>query len=225
MGEATFPPFYGEAYIWHDGVTTPLGYPKGGLNSRGNALNNRGDVCGDYVIAGQTGPGAVRHACLWSNGQAIDLGVFSPFERSVAMDLNDHRQVVGSCHTSTGGGEGFIWQNGVMANLNDLIPPNANVQVKLAKAINNSGQIGADGMDLTDGREVALRLTPIAPPPGDCDCNGVVNVDDLMAVIREWGPAIPTTTANFDLDNDVDMDDLLTVINMWGTISSPPASR
>jgi hypothetical protein len=35
-------------------------------------------------------------------------------------------------------------------------------------------------------------------------------------VIREWGPAIPTTTADFDLNGAVDMDDLLTVLMEWG---------
>jgi probable HAF family extracellular repeat protein len=139
-----------------------------------------------------------------------------PFERSLATDVNDHRQVVGYCHTSSLGGDGFIWQNGVMSNLNDLISPDAKVEIYLAVAINNSGQIATRGKDLVDGREVALLLTPIPPPPGDCNCDGHVDVDDLLSVIREWGPAIPTTTADFDLDGAVDMDDLLTVLMEWG---------
>lgn len=46
--------------------------------------------------------------------------------------------------------------------------------------------------------------------------DGHSDVDDLLSVIREWGPAIPTTTADFDLDGAVDMDDLLTVLEEWG---------
>ncbi len=55
----------------------------------------------------------------------------------------------------------------------------------------------------------------IAPPGGDHS----VNVNDLLAVINQWGrcPAPPTTCpADVTQDNNVNVNDLLFIINHWG---------
>src|SRR5690606_9200402 len=52
----------------------------------------------------------------------------------------------------------------------------------------------------------------VAPPGGD----GVVNVDDLLAVIGSWGPCAGCD-ADVDGNNVVNVDDLLSVIGAWGT--------
>jgi hypothetical protein len=58
---------------------------------------------------------------------------------------------------------------------------------------------------------------------GDIICDGTVNVDDLLAVINNWGacdkPCPPACTADIaPLGGNctVDVDDLLMVINNWG---------
>lgn len=59
----------------------------------------------------------------------------------------------------------------------------------------------------------------IAPLP---DGNNVVNVDDLLTVINNWGPCAdcPADIAPLpDGDNNVNVDDLLLVINSWGPCS------
>lgn len=52
----------------------------------------------------------------------------------------------------------------------------------------------------------------VAPPPGG---DGVVNVDDLLAVISNWGPCA-ACSADVDGDGMVNVDDLLAVISSWG---------
>ena len=57
----------------------------------------------------------------------------------------------------------------------------------------------------------------IAPPGG----NGVINVDDLLAVINTWGQTGPPGTIQGDIappggNGLVNVDDLLAVINAWG---------
>jgi len=62
------------------------------------------------------------------------------------------------------------------------------------------------------------------PPPCTSDIaplngNGVVDVDDLLAVINNWGKCpIPPASCIADITGDdvVDVDDLLAVINGWG---------
>jgi hypothetical protein len=60
-------------------------------------------------------------------------------------------------------------------------------------------------------------LPDIAPAGG----NGVVNVDDLLAVINGWGPCADPNNCPADIapagGNDVvNVDDLLAIINGWG---------
>jgi hypothetical protein len=67
-------------------------------------------------------------------------------------------------------------------------------------------------------QEVAVR--PVNDMcPGDIDGNGAVNVDDLMALIGQWGndcEAGDTCTADLDGNLTVDVDDLVMLIGLWG---------
>ena len=55
-------------------------------------------------------------------------------------------------------------------------------------------------------------VTVIADINGD----GLVNVDDLIAVINGWGACqTPACPADLNGNGAVDIDDLLTVINNW----------
>jgi hypothetical protein len=64
-----------------------------------------------------------------------------------------------------------------------------------------------------------LCSADIAPQP---DGNGIVDVDDLLAVINAWGACEPEEYCAADIapsadgNGVVDVDDLLTVINAWG---------
>jgi hypothetical protein len=53
-------------------------------------------------------------------------------------------------------------------------------------------------------------------PPGDVNNNGVVDVDDLLAVINAWGACGSPCAADVTGNGIVDVDDLLMVINNWG---------
>ena len=52
----------------------------------------------------------------------------------------------------------------------------------------------------------------IVPPGG----NGLVNIDDLLAVINNWGATGGGNPADVNQDNVVNIDDLLAVIGAWG---------
>jgi hypothetical protein len=57
----------------------------------------------------------------------------------------------------------------------------------------------------------------IAPPcPGDTDGNGQVDVDDLTAVILDWGTDGSQFNGDVDGSGIVDVDDLTAVILAWG---------
>ena len=51
--------------------------------------------------------------------------------------------------------------------------------------------------------------------PGDVNGDGVVNVEDLVAVITAWGPC-DGCAADLNGDGQVNVEDLIEVITNWG---------
>jgi hypothetical protein len=95
-----------------------------------------------------------------------------------------------------------------------------NDDLRIAKAINNNGQILCEAFD-EHSSFVAVLLSPIPSPIGDLNCNGSVDVDDLLGVINSWGDETPKSSsamppADFSHNHVVDVDDLLIAINNWG---------
>ena len=61
---------------------------------------------------------------LWQKGVLADLGVLPGDVYSVAFGLNDRGQVVGqSFGPNFSAIRAFLWQNGVMVDLNTLLKP------------------------------------------------------------------------------------------------------
>lgn len=83
-----------------------------------------------------------------------------------------------------------------------------------------SGCFGTDdcGVDPSIGWTGVPETPTIDPIPGDIDCNGEVNVDDLLTVLNNWGTCPDCNHCAADLNNDcfINVDDLLIVLNNWG---------
>ncbi len=67
-------------------------------------------------------------------------GTLNSSTYSIAYDINDAGQVVG-----TSGERGFVWQDGVMLNLNSLLEVGSAYTITSANAINEMGEIAAVG--------------------------------------------------------------------------------
>jgi hypothetical protein len=85
------------------------------------------------------------------------------------------------------------------------------------------GHSDTNATSSTDPNDAALLFTLIdnirVARLADVDGDGVVNIDDLLAVIAAWGPCpAPPVTCAADVTDDgaVDIDDLLRVIGGWG---------
>ena len=148
------------AVLWEkDGSAHNLGN-LGGMSNIASAINNRGDVDG----AAQLPDGSV-HAFLWTRetGKMHDLGTLPDDFLSVAPccdTINDRREVVGwSCPGPRGSCRAFVWQNGVMTDLND-IAPGSPLYLLFAQAINSRGEIVGIGATST-GVLHAFLATPL----------------------------------------------------------------
>src|SRR6185312_9573940 len=79
-----------------------------------------------------------------------DLGILPGDSATFATGINNKGQVVGSGFDSRGNwANGFIWQDGVMTDLNKLISGDSNLFIIAASNINERGQIS--GMAMVPG--------------------------------------------------------------------------
>jgi hypothetical protein len=82
-----------------------------------------------------------------------------------------------------------------------------------------SAVTGAPGFSVSYTPDSVLLTYSGASVYGDVTGDGLVNVDDLIAVIIAWGPCPPAPAAcpaDITLDGQVNVDDLIAVIMSWG---------
>jgi probable HAF family extracellular repeat protein len=100
------------------------------------------------------------------NPATDDLGTLDGYPDSYARDINDSGQVVGyatmmqpdeSCTRA------FLYTDGVMTDLNDLIPTGSGWELQEADDINDCGQIVGRGVN-ANGDTHAFLLTPVPEP-------------------------------------------------------------
>jgi probable HAF family extracellular repeat protein len=206
------------AFMFGRNGLTDLGLLPQGISSRGQAINGMGHIVGLATVAAKNELGYIRRAFLWDGKTLDNLGVTAGGSGSWAFGINDHDQVVGYCEGGTIVQDAFIWQNGVMRNLNDLIPRESGLWLRHAVAINNAGQIAVGAEDINH-EYVTVLLSPIPPKTGDVDCNWTVDMDDLVGVITRWGEngAPGSIPADLDQSGTVNLNDLVIVLTNWSS--------
>ena len=128
-------------------------------------INAQGDVVG---FSNPPGPGDpegefIARAFHWVHGAAKvdDLEALEGDLFSEAFAINEHGEVVGVSFGGINGSRAFIWRNGVLTNLNDLVDIAPDVLMS-AQDINDAGQITGRVRDAATGEILAFVTTPVA---------------------------------------------------------------
>jgi probable HAF family extracellular repeat protein len=200
------------AFLWEGGSMTELPPLPGRDNSQAFGLNDLGDAAGSsWYPSGPYSLSADR-ATLWKAGvDPVDLGqtpgppVCSGdpyYNDNIALAVNNHGEVVGHAECITSGGylAAFLWRNGTMYNLNDLIPSGSGWNVLEATDINDAGQIVGLGTAPGGGSHVrAFLLVPSTASVAD-----EVDATSGRGVIVNCYPSPfgPRTTISFALERE-----------------------
>lgn len=150
-------------YLYSNGIMTNLGVPAGANSSTAADINSVGQILGTLTFDGES----TSHAGLYSSGVWTDLGQLPGANGGTSAGaINDNGVVVGwafflpdyAAHKPFKW-VGYVRQNGVLLDLNTLIPANSGYTITKAVGINNSGKIIANAKTSTSSSR-ALILTP-----------------------------------------------------------------
>jgi probable HAF family extracellular repeat protein len=155
------------AVLWQNGAVTNLPNLGGKYFNTAAAINEKGLIAGWVDLANDTAlctPAC--HAVLWTTrGGFKDLGTLPGDLNSLAYGVNDQGQVVGQSMDANGNTRAFIWQDGVMTDLNTLIP-HGSTTLAYAGDINDKGEVtggscvSSTGSCPATAATTAYRATP-----------------------------------------------------------------
>ena len=203
------------AVLWADGAAIDLGTLDGSPFSCANAINDAGAIIGHSGVA--DGGIWVSRAVRWDGGVIQDLGSLGG-NSSDALDINAHGHIVGTADVGSTQ-HAFLWQDGHMIDLNDLIDPESGWVLGEAHAINDAGQIVGSGV--RNGATQAFLLDPIVIecPRGDLTGDCFVNSFDLGQLLDAWTQSIDgefNPAADLNGDGSINGFDLGILLSNWG---------
>lgn len=187
------------AVLWDEGTVTELDNLGGDEWHTPTAINEHGDIAGFSDRPGDV----ITEAVLWTpQGDVQALGfLYADHGLSEAFGINDRRQVVGlSCGAEC---RAFLWQDGEMLDVNELIAPDDSVLLTHAMDINDDGVITGRATI----RATNERVTFVATPTGAALAGAAIgprreprtgvrfSAEALREILHPFGPrSIPRRT-------------------------------
>jgi probable HAF family extracellular repeat protein len=134
--------------IWENGAAMDLGNLGGTLSTFPWAINSKGQAVGQAYIAGDI----YIHTFLWEKGVIKDLGVIPGDVISGAFGLNDRGEVVGGSCDQNFNCRAYLWQDGLMTDINTLVKPGSTqLYLVFGNDINAEGEIAGFAVDQSTG--------------------------------------------------------------------------
>ncbi len=138
-----------KAILWQGGIPQDIGGLSGAVSSGARDINDHGQVLGWSWYSVSESRGFIKQGTNFT-----DLGWLPGTTYTTPTALNNRGQAVGYSSYA------WLWENGALTNLNNLIPADSGWVLKAANDINDSGQIVGSGTYLGQSQR-AFLLTPI----------------------------------------------------------------
>lgn len=181
------------AVMWDaDGSVHDLGNLGGTANpsvlGAGNvafAINNAEQVTGVSVMPDEVN----THAFLWTAATGIrDLGTLSGDNISAGLGMNNVGDVVGASIAGpdplSGVPKAVVWHNGVITDLNTVVPADTSLFLLTAFMINDSGLVAGFGLDLNTFEVHGFLASPI-PANGAPPARGPMKLQSLPSTVHK----------------------------------------
>jgi probable HAF family extracellular repeat protein len=191
----------------HDGTTMIDLGALGGNYSTAYDVNNAGWVIGDATTLHD----AEYHGFVYGAGVLVDLHTLGG-DYSSTWDLNQSGQIVGESTTASGSQRAFLWENGVMTDLNTVLPPNSGWLLTSAQFINDAGDIVGVGSYQGHFDWFLLHLGAANHPPA-----ANAGPDQVVECAGNSTAVVLDGTASSDPDGDA-------LVYTWSAGGAPLAS-
>lgn len=152
-------------FLWSHGKLIDL-YNVGNLQGAGNSAINVNEL--GHVVGADTNAEGALLGVLWRDGAFTNLMSLSAEgdDCSEAFRINSRDQIVGiSFSCETGVEHAFLWENGEMQDLNNLIPSGLGLELESADWINDNGVIAAQAVLTAGPNAGASRAVLLIPTP------------------------------------------------------------
>jgi len=152
------------AVFWQDQNSVPIDMGNlGGMAWNTPAgMNSKGEVVGFGNPSGDQNAGFNVMAFYWSQSTGMQpLGTLSTFTNSIAYAINNHGVIVGQAlNLSTGASHAFVYQDGMMTDLNSLMIGHNSLTLVYANDVDDSGVIVGGATDAKTGVTSAFVAIP-----------------------------------------------------------------
>jgi probable HAF family extracellular repeat protein len=178
------------ALLWEKGKATDLGNLGGQTGQAGGniayGINNQGQVVGNSDLPGDT----TFDAFLWTKRTGMqDLGTLSGDVASVSLSINDAGSVVGASLDANFDPRAFLWEKGVMTDLNTLIAGDSPLYLLTGCSINSRGEITGLGLTSTGETHTYLARPTHSVATSESTSQGVISPrvlsDDARNLLKQ----------------------------------------
>src|SRR3984885_13683610 len=163
------------ALLWEKGKATDLGNLGGKTGQAGGNIaldiNIQGQVGGNSDLPGDT----TFHAFLWTRRTGMqDLGTLSGDVASLSISINDGGSVVGASLDANFNPRAFVWEKGLMTDLNTLIAGDSPLYLLTGCSINSRGEITGLGLTSTGETHTYLARPTHSVATSESSSRGVI---------------------------------------------------
>jgi probable HAF family extracellular repeat protein len=164
------------ALLWEKGKATDLGNLGGKTGQAGGNIaydiNNQGQVVGNSDLPGDT----TFHAFLWTRKTGMqDLGTLSGDVASFSISINNAGSAVGGSLDAKFNPRAFLWEKGVMTDLNTRILGHSSLYLLTGCSINSRGEITGLGVTATGEIHTYLATPTQSVATSESNSQGVTS--------------------------------------------------